>query len=97
MTLLSVCNLVGLPGLPSTAFGIRKWLKRNDIALIQDGNRFAFSLSDLPPEVRRAVIERDIAAAGLPLGAYDEEAHRALANATAKMRAEAERKAGNRP
>jgi len=93
MTLLSVCNLVGLPGLPSTAFGIRKWLKRNDIALIQDGNRFAFSLSDLPPEVRRAVIERDIAAAGLPLGAYDEEAHRALANATAKMRAEAERKA----
>ena len=63
MTLLSVCNLVGLPGLPSTAFGIRKWLKRNDIALIQDGNRFAFSLSDLPPEVRRAVIERDIAAA----------------------------------
>ena len=71
MTLLAVCNLVGMPGLPSTAFGIRKWLKRNDIQLTQESNRFTFALSDLPPEVRRAVIEREIAAAGLPLCTYE--------------------------
>ena len=39
-------------------------------------------------------MHRDLEAAGLPLGDYDDVAHAALANAPPKMRAEADRKAG---
>ena len=90
---LSVTDLLGIPGLPTSKRGIQKWLKVQDLPLAIDGQRFTFALSDLPPEVRRAVIERDIAAAGLPLGTYDEAAHQDLAQATPKMREVAERKA----
>lgn len=93
MTLLAVSDLVGLSTMPTTSFGVRKWLKSNGISVEQQGKRFIFALSDLPAEVRRAVIERDIAAAGLPLGTYDEAAHQDLAGATPKMRAGAERRA----
>ena len=90
---LSVTDLLGLPGLPTSKRGIQKWLKGQDLPLAIEGQRFTFALSDLPPEVRRLVLERDIAAAGLPLGTYDEEAHQDLAQATPKMRDVAERKA----
>lgn len=90
---LTVATILSLPGLPTSERGIQKWLKAQDIPLALEGNRFTFALSDLPPEVRRAVIERDISAAGLPLGTHDEVAHRAFADATPKMRDGAERKA----
>lgn len=90
---LTVCDIVGMPSVPGTNRGVRDWLKRLEAPLAEAGNRFIFTLSDLPPEVRRSVIERDISAAGLPLGTYDEEAHRAFFDATPKMRDAAERKA----
>lgn len=90
---LTVADIVGLSGVPCTASGCQRWLKSSGICLEKTKNRLTFALSDLPPEVRRAVIERDIAAAGLPLGTYDEVAHQTLAQATPKMRDVAERKA----
>ena len=66
----------------------------NIVTLAGDARRpESVKLSDLRPEVRRSVLERDIAAAGLPLGTYDEAAHQELAQATPKMRDVAERKA----
>lgn len=90
---LSVSDIVGIPGVPSTNRGVRDWLKRNGVPLSEDGNRFIFELSDLPTEVRRAWVERDIEASGLALGMYDDEAHADLLAAHEGMRVEAERKA----
>jgi putative transposase len=67
--------------------------ENSGIWLSKTKNRFTFALSDLPPEVRRAVIERNITAAGLPLGTHDEAAHQDHAQATPKIRDVAERKA----
>ena len=53
----------------------------------------AAKLSDLPAEVRRGLLIRDIEASGLPSGTYDDDAHAALMGATPAMRAGAERKA----
>ena len=90
---LTVSDIVGLDALPATNRGIRDWLKRNNIPVIEDRNRFTFALSDLPPEVRRAVLERDIEASGLPVGTYDDDAHADMMDATPAMRAAAEAKA----
>ena len=90
---LTVADIVGLSGVPTTASGCQRWLKNSGIWLSKTKNRFTFALSDLPPEVRRAVIERNITAAGLPLGTHDEAAHQDHAQATPKIRDVAERKA----
>ena len=90
---LTVSSVVGLPYVPTTNRGVRDWLKRNSIPLIEQGNRFTFESSDLPAPVRRALVERQLETAGLPPGAYDETAHERLAEMPPKMRAEAERKA----
>lgn len=90
---LTVSDIVGLDALPATNRGIRNWLKRNNIPVIEDRNRFTFALSDLPPAVRRAVLERDIEASGLPVGTYDDDAHADMLDATPAMRAAAEAKA----
>lgn len=93
MTTLSVSDIVGLEAMPCTAFGVRKWLKLRAVPVLQDGKRFVFALSDLPPAVQRAVMERDIAASGLPVGNYDDAAHSAMMQATPATRAAAEAKA----
>lgn len=90
---LTVSDFVGVDGLPATNRGVRDWLKRNSITVIEDRNRFTFALSDLPSEVRRAVLERDIEASGLPVGTYDDDAHADMMDATPAMRAAAEAKA----
>lgn len=90
---LTVAAIVNLPGVPTTCRGVRDWLKRLAIPVLQDGKRFTFNLSDLPAAVRLAYITRQISAAGLPVGTYDEAAHEAFAELTPKMRASAERKA----
>lgn len=92
--ILHVLELQGLPGLPGSLFGIRKWLCRNNVPLKPDGKRFTFHLCDLPEEVRRAYTVKALAALELDPGTYDEEAHAALIAAPPGMREEAERKAG---
>lgn len=88
-----VADLLGLPGLPNTLFGLRKWLARHDIPVSLQGKRFTFELSDLPSEVRLAFVARDCAAGGLAAGEYDDAAHARLMAAPAGMRARAERRA----
>jgi len=91
--ILTVSAIAGLPGIPSTNRGVRDWLKRRQIPLAEVGNRFTFEAAFLPPEARRAVVERQIEASGLALGSYDDEAHCRFAELPASMRAAAERKA----
>jgi len=45
---LIVADIAGLPGVPNTCRGVRDWLKRLAIPVLQDGKRFTFNLSDLP-------------------------------------------------
>jgi putative transposase len=92
--MLTVSDIVALPGLPNTPMGARKWLARQGIKTALRGKRFEFSLADLPEEVRRALAERHVVEAELPPGDYDDEAHARLAAAPATVRALAERKAG---
>lgn len=91
---LAVSSIIGLPSLPSTGAGIRKWLKARNIPTEQQGKRFVFNLIDLPKSTRRAYNERRIANANLPMGIYDEDAHADFLNVPTSMRREAERKAG---
>ena len=97
MMQVKVRSILGLADLPTHRTSAVAWLKRHGATVEKvrgnGGCIDVVSLSDLPPEVRRAVIKRDIAAAGLPLGTYDEAAHQDLAQATPKMRDVAERKA----
>lgn len=90
---LAVSSIIGLPGLPSTGAGIRKWLKTRNIPTEQQGKRFVFNLIDLPKSTRRAYNERRISNVNLPMGVYDEDAHAAFLNVPTSMRREAERKA----
>lgn len=94
---IAVRSILGLGGIPKDRTSATRWLTKAGVPIVTiDGDARrpeAVALSDLPAEVRRAIIERDVLAAGLPHGAYDEEAHCALAKATAKMRGDAERKA----
>ena len=90
---LTVVSIAGLPGVPATNRGGREWLKRLDIALQAQGSRLIFNLSDLPEPVRIAYTERQIAAAGLVKGTYDDAAHAGLAAACPSIQAKALRKA----
>lgn len=93
--MLKVSDLCALPGVPTTPFGVRKWLSRHAIQITPLGQTFTFHLSDpnLPAPVRVAYIQRECARAGLAAGVYDDHAHEVFADAPASMRAEAERKA----
>ena len=91
--ILTVSDIAGRVGLPATNRGVRDWLERNDIPLTDDGNRFTFALSDLTAEIRRALLERDVEAAGLQVGTYDDDAHAEMMDATPAMRVAAEAKA----
>jgi putative transposase len=93
VTPLSIRQIHGLAGVPTTKFGLRKWLARQALPITMDGNRFTFHLSDLPAPGRRAYVEREIASMGMPQGTYDEAAHADFATLPATMRAVAERKA----
>lgn len=90
---LAVSHIVGLPGVPETNRGVRDWLKRHQVPLIEQGNRFTFSIGDLPPDVRRAYELRQIEATGLDAGEYDDELHHRFAQATPTMQSRALRKA----
>jgi len=90
---MTVRDLRGLSGLPTTKMGVHKWLSANKIPVQPNGQRLTFALSDLPAPVRLAYITRQFEATDLPGGTYDDAAHEAFAYLPPKMRAEAERKA----
>ena len=77
--ILSVSDIVGLPGLPCTNRGIRDWLQRSRIPVEKQGNRFVFTANDLPEPVRHACQLRLVEGLNLPHGTYDDDAHMALA------------------
>lgn len=77
--MLTVQSLIGLPELPKTSFGLRKWLKAKEIPLKEDGKRFTFSLLALPEDVQAAYRLKLAEAAGLAFGEQDDEAHLDLA------------------
>jgi putative transposase len=77
--MLAVQNLIGIPVLPKTPFGLRKWLKANGIPLTEEGKRFVFPLTALPEEVQLAYRLRCAEEAGIAYGVQDDEAHLALA------------------
>ncbi|WP_022705308.1 DNA-binding domain-containing protein [Pseudorhodobacter ferrugineus] len=88
-----VYKLKGLEGVPNDRTAISAWLSRHSITAVKHGHRFVVNLSDLPAPVRLAYVEREIEAAGLFGGTYDEEAHTNFMKMTPAMRDGAERKA----
>jgi putative transposase len=94
---LPVKSILGVAGIPKHRTSATLWLKKAGVPIVTlegDARRpEAVKLSDLPAEVSRAFLERDIEASGLPVGSYDDDAHAALMEATPAMRAGAERKA----
>jgi hypothetical protein len=91
--IVSVADIAGLSRVPTTPYGVRKWLNHHEIRLSQHAHRFTFNLAYLPSPVRQAFTERQIATAGLAAGTYDDDAHVRLLEAPAGMRAAAERAA----
>jgi hypothetical protein len=73
MMQVPVRSFLGLVDLPTHRTSAVAWLKCHGATVEKvrgnGGCVDVVSLSDLPAEVRRAVVERDVAAAGLPLGA----------------------------
>ncbi|MFT4013030.1 MAG: transposase domain-containing protein [Paracoccus sp. (in: a-proteobacteria)] len=94
---IPVKALCGIACIPTDRTAASQWLRRNAVPLhIGNGNggRFEYVLAhDLPTDIRRAYELREIEAAGLPAGAYDDDAHDRLAEATPAMQATALRKA----
>jgi hypothetical protein len=76
--MLTVADIVGLPGIPGTARGVRNWLPGKGIPLRQDGRRFTFNLADLPDPIRVAYQARLAERSGLAAGVQDEAAHLGL-------------------
>lgn len=91
--LVSVTELMGCHPMPSSKPACLAWLRRHGVNFKQVGTSFSVSLSDLPADVRRAYEVREIEAAGLPAGDYDDAAHERFAEATPAMQAIALRKA----
>lgn len=94
---IPVKTLCGIGPIPAHRTRASKWLHRAGINLFRivgsGGEYEATNLSDLPDSVRLAHVTRDIEAAGLVGGIYDEDAHGDFAATPSKMRAEAECKA----
>lgn len=94
---IAVRSLLGLGSIPADRSSAKKRLSAIGVPVTvapDDGRKPEFvSLSDLPPEIRLAYVQRECAQADLPAGTYDDLAHEVFADAPPKMRAEAERKA----
>lgn len=68
---IAVRSILGLGGVPKDRTSATRWLQEAGVQIVtlEDDARppEAVALSHLPPEVRRAVLERDIEASGLPI------------------------------
>ena len=95
--MIPVRSLLGLAGIPTHRTSASKWLHRNGISTClakgRGGDVECVNFSDLPEPVRLDYNHRECERAGLPPGAYDDQAHEAFAAAKPVMRAAAERKA----
>lgn len=90
---VSVSTLMGLQPILGSKPACLAWLRRAGVKLHTSGNRYIVEMSDLPPDVRRAWELRQIEAAGLPSGEYDDAAHDRFTGASPLMQAVALRKA----
>ena len=86
-------DLMGIGSIPASKPACLAWLERQGLVGAKVGNAFAFQLSDLPEQERRAYLERNSSSNEMPMGDYDDAAHMRLLEAPATMRAEADRKA----
>lgn len=91
--LVSVTNLMDLRPMPSSKPACIAWLRRYRVDLHAVGCSFFVKLTDLPVDVQRAYELREIEAAGLDAGVYDDAAHDRFDEATPTMQAAALRKA----
>lgn len=95
--MIAVRSLLGIGGIPVDRTSAGQWLQRRGIKVQKAGatcrSPDQVALSDLPPPVRLAFTERQIATAGLAQGTYDDDAHARFFEAPAGMRAAAERAA----
>ncbi|WP_162497500.1 hypothetical protein, partial [Roseovarius dicentrarchi] len=69
------------------------WLKREGIISVKEGQKFTYPITDLPEPERLAYLSREIEAAHLTPGTYDDDAHASYLAASASLRAKAERRA----
>jgi len=76
--MIGVADICGLPRIPATPFGVRKWLQRNSVAVVVRGGRLEFDPLDLPEPVRLAYQARLAERSGLAAGVQDDAAHLAL-------------------
>lgn len=94
---IPVRKLLGVGDIPSHRTSASKWPSGNGIPIrigkSKGGKAEFVKLSDLPDDIRRAYLEREVERAGLPLGLYDEEAHASFSKAAASMQETAERRA----
>lgn len=91
--LVSVTELMGCHPMPSSKPACLAWLRRHGVTFRPAGNSFSVLLNDLPADVRRSYELREIEAAGLPAGDYDDAAHERFSEATPAAQAIALRKA----
>lgn len=92
-----VRSIAGVGRIPHHRTSAADWLARHGVKIARSRTGVTaaefVSLSDLPAPERRAVIEAQLAEAGLDPGTYDDDAHAAFLTAPPSMRDEAERKA----
>lgn len=93
MTEATVSDLQGVGRIPSSKPAALAWLRKFSVSHRRDGQRLLFDISSLPQEERSAYSLREIEAAGLPTGEYDDAAHTRFVAATPAMQASALRKA----
>lgn len=91
--MIGVADICGLPGVPTTPFGVRKWLRRNSIAILQAGHRLEFDPATLPERARLAYQTQLAERLGLAAGVQDEAAHLAFMAKPMGTRQEGERRA----
>ncbi len=89
----AIVDLMGVAPIPASKPACIAWLRRFQVPILEDRNRFTVQLSDLPEEVRRAFTVKLLTSMQLDPGTYDEDANAALIAAPPGMREEAERKA----
>jgi len=95
--LVRISKLTEIGRIPACRKNARVWLDREGVTvtmLSSEGGPCGHVLvSDLPTVERRAFLTNLAGQTGLPPGKYDEDAHATFIQATASMRAKAERKA----
>lgn len=95
--MIRVSMLLGVGRIPKCRRNAGNWLQKHNVPLIiaaSEGGACRYvEVKDLPAPERHAYLMRCAEDSGLPVGAYDDDAHATFWKAPPTMRAEAERKA----